>query len=566
MSEQASTEDPALLVSHISESLPHTPTKLKRQRPRKTGKKFKIPVPAAGKLHTFYDHGTTRNPQGYPLYPNGDTVFVQQPHEDITNFGRIAYTHTQKVKGAKDGPWKTIWYACLSVLHCDDAFCAYAAPPPTGDGKAAEFIKENPVCPAVECSGTHLWTQCPHMVCQIDIQKQTGWGVLRHLGIHAHPWPASKKANPLAMLDLTRGGEKPKGRPFGLEDGAGQTITPPVIDIHPAFGNTGRLAYLRRKVLVEKGLIPEKESKGGGNRLIIDLMHWGNHGLRLISTLLLGANVHITFQSEWMVLHHWIPVQLTWMWGLEESHYRAHFTTLLKQIQLADLTYHERGLLAQQVVDFSTAQKKGFVLAYMDVFNELDPAKALGKLRGCHKHFCQSITRIKKNRNIVDASQLFERLALDLLEPNKPNGLSAHGSVYPWTIRPLKMKTPSTTFLKPQMVRSQCIANTTYYCISVKYGSSWESVVETMGRSEERTRRCPDENDGCPPDTTNALLLPKKLGRPVGSANVNRDPHSSYQSYSASSDPGKLNCCWETSVMESLYPTFSPPVDCGLQG
>ncbi|EGG10783.1 uncharacterized protein MELLADRAFT_93462 [Melampsora larici-populina 98AG31] len=394
-------------VTHVSETPPPSPTKLKRRPPKKTGKKFKLLVPASGELVTYIDHGTTRDPQGYPLYPNGDTVFVREPHVNITNFGHVAYTHTQKTKGIKDGPWKTIWYACLGVLRCDDDFCAYAAPPPTAEGKAAEYIKENPVCPAVECSGTHIWTQCPGTICRIDIQKDTGWGVLCHSGFHAHPWPASKKANPLAMLDLTQEVVKnPKAGPLVLkvgQAGAGQTITPPVVDIHPAFANGGRLAYLRRKVLVEKGLIPEKESKGGGDRLIMDLMHWGNE-----------------------ILHRWIPIQLTWMWGLEESHYRAHFLTLLQQIQAADLTYHERDLLVQQVVDFSTAQKKGFVSAYMDIFQEHDPAKALSKLKGCHEHYRQSITRIKKNHNVVDASRVgeFERLALDLLEPNQPGNLT----------------------------------------------------------------------------------------------------------------------------------------------
>ncbi|KAH9824998.1 hypothetical protein DFH28DRAFT_878188 [Melampsora americana] len=95
--------------------------------------------------------------------------------------------------------------------------------------------------------------------------------------------------------------------------------------------------------------------------------------------------------------------------------------------------------------------------------------------------------------------------------------------------------------------------------ITVKYGGNWDSVVETLGWSKERTRRRPAEvNDGRPPDTTEALIGPKKAGRPAGSTNVHRDPHSSYQSYSASKDVGKQNRCWETAALESLFPTFSP--------
>ncbi|EGG02975.1 uncharacterized protein MELLADRAFT_90616 [Melampsora larici-populina 98AG31] len=453
----AETED-VTVADDVNESN-HTSskTKKKRNRPKKTGKKFKTPIPSSGELKTFIDHGTTCNSEGYPIYPNGDTVFVREPLDDITNFGHIAYPHTQKNHGSKDSSaWKTTWYTCLGVLHCDDDFCDYAAPPPTGEGKAAELIEDHPTCPADACNGQHLWTQCPTTSCRIDIEKASGWAVLRHLGTHNHVWPTSKKADPLAMRTLTIELVKnPKVGPLVLkvgQAGAGQTVTPPVTDIHPAFSNGGRLGYLRRKVLVEKGLMPEKESKGGGDRLIMDLMHW-------------GSDVHINFQSEWMaeqlvqrdqfgkvysggllsdvtyrffkngyllttsmycqLMHRWIPIQLTWMWGLDVAHYRSHFVTLLNQIKSAELTYHERDLMVQQVVDFSVAQKKGFIAAYMEVFNEIDPAKALDKLKGCHEHYRQSITRVKKNRNIVDASQVayFEKLALNLLEPDMPGGL-----------------------------------------------------------------------------------------------------------------------------------------------
>ncbi|EGF98702.1 uncharacterized protein MELLADRAFT_95453 [Melampsora larici-populina 98AG31] len=435
-----------------------------------TGKKFKIPIPATGELKTFIDHGSTCDAEGYPIYPNGETVFVRKPTNQVTNFGHIAYPHTQKTHGAKNGPWKTIWFKCLGVLHCKDDFCEYAAPPPTADSKAAELIQDHPKCPAIKCDSNHVWTQCPDSNCRINIEKHTGWGVLRHSGTHKHVWPTSKKADPLAMRVLTdQLVSNPKAGPLVLkvgQAGAGQTVTAPVVDIHPAFGNGGPFGYLRRKVLIDKGLMPEKKSHGGGDRLIMDLMHWGRNGLRLISTSLSGANVHITYQSEWMadqlvrrdqdnriysggllsdvtyrffdhgyllttsmysdVMHRWVPIQLTWMWGLDEAHYEAHFTTLLEQISNTNLTYHERDLLAQQVVDFSLAQKKGFVSAYMKVFKEYNPAKALSKLKGCHEHYRQLITRVKKNRNIVDASRIseLERLALDLLEPNKPGGLS----------------------------------------------------------------------------------------------------------------------------------------------
>ncbi|EGG12243.1 uncharacterized protein MELLADRAFT_89278 [Melampsora larici-populina 98AG31] len=502
----------------------------------------------------------------------------------------------------------------------------------------------HPKCSAIECDSNHIWTQCPDSDCQIDIEKKSGWGVLRHSGTHRHVWPSSKKADPLAMRVLTEQlVSNPKAGPLVLkvgQPGAGQTVTAPVVEIHPAFGNGGRLGYLRHKVLIDKGLMPEKESHGGGDRLIMDLMHWGRNSLRLISTSLSGANVHITYQSEWMaeqlvcrdqdnrvysggllsdvtyqffnhgyllttsmysdIMHCWVPIQLTWMWGLDESHYESHFTTLLEQISTTNLTYHERDLLVQQVVDFSTAQKKGFVSAYMKVFNEYDPAKALSKLKGCHEHYRQSITRVKKNRNIVDASRVkFDQMAR-LFPKSKAwvdwwNTSDIHSMLFCGRERlplddpplpdedPLMAEVPDTTNGQESMHRQYYIL-TSGHCtivqgfvqlllfteslkkdfnqilrgISVKYGSNWTSVVKTLGWSKERTRRKPEANDGRPPDTTDALIRPKKAGRPAGSLNMNRDPHSSYQSYAASNDPGKRNRCWETASLESFYPTFSP--------
>ncbi|EGG05220.1 uncharacterized protein MELLADRAFT_88235 [Melampsora larici-populina 98AG31] len=598
--------------------LPETPSpvlKLKRRLPKKKGKKFKIPVPATGKLQTFIDHGCTIDPQGYPIYPNGETILVQDPIAPVINFGHVAFTHTQKSHGSKTGPWKTIWYKCLGVLQCDDDFCNYAGPPPTAEGKAAEFIAEHPVCPAVECNGNHFWTECNDTSCRVDIEKDSGWAVLRHSGVHKHPWPASKKADPMAMMELTEELVKnPKAGPLVLkvgQAGAGQTVTSPVINIHPAFSNGGRLGYLRRKVLVEKGLMPEKESKGGA--FLVSAVEYSlgfethRNGLRLISTSLLGDAVHITFQTEWMaeqlvrrdqfgkvysggllsdvtyrffkngyllttsmyseVMHRWIPIQLTWMWGLNVNHYRAHFTTLLKQIYDAGLSFHERDLLSQQVVDFSAAQKKGFIAAYMDVFNERDPAKALDKLKGCHEHYRQSITRVKKNRNIVDVSQVgnFKRLAYDLLEPVQPGGKSL-GDKFDHIFRLFPKSKAWLDWWNTADIHSMLFTACGRLPLDdPPLPDEPEADVpdttngqESMHRQYYILSRRPDVNDGRPPDTTEALLPSKKLGRPAGSANVNRDPHSSYQAYSASNEPGKQNRCWETATLEALFPTFSP--------
>lgn len=161
----------------------------------------------------------------------------------------------------------------------------------------------------------------------------------------------------------------------------------------------------------------------------------------MISTSFMPKKTHMTFQTEWMaeqllsrvdggvykggllsdvtyklflngyllstsmyneVLHRWVPIQLTWMNGLSDDHYLAHFTTLLQQVQNSQYSVAERDTLVRQVVDFSMAQKNGFIGAYMNVFEETDRNVALSKLSGCKEHFRAQVTRLKRNNTIIE--------------------------------------------------------------------------------------------------------------------------------------------------------------------
>jgi hypothetical protein len=33
---------------------------------------------------------------------------------------------------------------------------------------------------------------------RVDVNTKTGWGLMRHKGIHNHPWPKAKKPDPLS--------------------------------------------------------------------------------------------------------------------------------------------------------------------------------------------------------------------------------------------------------------------------------------------------------------------------------------------------------------------------------
>lgn len=47
-----------------------------------------------------------------------------------------------------------------------------------------------------------------------------------------------------------------------------------IVEVHPSFGNTDRLGYLRRQVLVDHGLMADKNDKEGGDKWLMQLMHW----------------------------------------------------------------------------------------------------------------------------------------------------------------------------------------------------------------------------------------------------------------------------------------------------
>lgn len=100
-------------------------------------------------------------------------------------------------------------------------------------------------------------------------------------------------------------------------------------------------------------------------------------------------------------LRRWIPIQLSWLNGLSDEHYKAHFVALMNQIKNSPLSRSAQDSLVRQVVDFSAAQKTGFIEAYMEVFDEKDQSRALSRLHGCKEHFRAQITRVKRNRTII---------------------------------------------------------------------------------------------------------------------------------------------------------------------
>lgn len=106
--------------------------------------------------------------------------------------------------------------------------------------------------------------------------------------------------------------------------------------------------------------------------------------------------------------------------------------------------------------------------------------------------------------------------------------------------------------------------------VSIAYGSTkqYEKVAQVLGWAKKARNRREPKNDGRPPDTTKALVgsKHKKLGRPKGSLNVDRNPVTTWQGFQASSLPTRKHCCWMNSMAECLYALYTPYWFTGSKG
>ncbi|EGG07853.1 uncharacterized protein MELLADRAFT_85140 [Melampsora larici-populina 98AG31] len=416
----------------------------------------------------FIDHGSQVDAENYPTYPNGDTVFVKEAKDIITNWQFIGWTHKMRVSTTKNKQWKTRTYACLGVMECSEPTCQFAGPPPTGQNKISDVIEST--CKGIQ---THYQCDCKCRIdTEIDINKKEGWALLRHRGVHKHVWPDAKKADPLAKAKLKEAVvNDPKTGPLGLKVGRVHLGTQPIksiSELHPSFGHIDRLGYLRREFLAEAGLMPSKDDPEAGDKWLQSIQHWANRGLddyrqgmQLISVSCLTENFHYSLQTDWMAevllykykgetysggllsdvtyrffqngyllttsmyveqIGRWVPILLTWLAGLDTGHYKAHFMTLFERIQKTTKSDKEKRLLCEQVVDFSLAQKNGFVEAYMEVF-QVNEVTAMSKLHGCLQHFRQAVMRLQRNHTIVPVhlEELWAEKCAELLLPDGPD-------------------------------------------------------------------------------------------------------------------------------------------------
>ncbi|KNE98347.1 hypothetical protein PSTG_08423 [Puccinia striiformis f. sp. tritici PST-78] len=219
-------------------------------KPKKTGTKTSPPksgkewfLPDSDQDYTnFANHGSNFNKEGYPLYLNRDTTFVQLPIKLYKFFGKFGYSK------------RSAWTGC----------------PPTGKEGQARLAGGPKCCKGLagQCEGNVDQIHCRNTRCRVDLHIASGWSLLRHTGVHNHPWPTSKKpCKILNKLFKAQVKKNPKAGAFELKLGKPTNSEEPfesVTSIHPAFQNKDRVAYYRWKTLIELNLVPDKLGRGVG--------------------------------------------------------------------------------------------------------------------------------------------------------------------------------------------------------------------------------------------------------------------------------------------------------------
>ncbi|KZV89850.1 hypothetical protein EXIGLDRAFT_136981 [Exidia glandulosa HHB12029] len=127
----------------------------------------------------------------------------------------------------------------------------------------------------------------------------------------------------------------------------------------------------------------------------------------------------------------WMPIVLSYSDGQTAEHYAAHFEAyfdgLAAQAEVDNVIISDD--LFRNTVDFSQAQRRGFIIAFVRFWQkrnshrsaeELEEA-AVSLLRGCGEHFRSSITRVTHSAKLFPAAnagrtaEAFTQLALSLL-------------------------------------------------------------------------------------------------------------------------------------------------------
>lgn len=103
-------------------------------------KTFGLPLDRSS-FSTLIHEEAFADKEGYPLLPNGNTVYVlQEGQKKPTNWGTFGFAYTTSGGGIKEGSdWRTVRFSCLGVIVCHSHQCDYLGSPHTSSARSAEW-------------------------------------------------------------------------------------------------------------------------------------------------------------------------------------------------------------------------------------------------------------------------------------------------------------------------------------------------------------------------------------------------------------------------------------------
>ncbi|KAJ7048915.1 hypothetical protein C8F01DRAFT_1379362 [Mycena amicta] len=317
---------------------------------------------------------------------------------------------------------------CLGIYECTNPKCRIAIRPQSKKrGRDQQQASGCPVCRS-EVREVPCGVKCEYFVYQ-------GGAEFRQRGFHHHARPPAKHLGPTAKTRLAATvAEHPTIGPAMLltglprADGPG----PSVADISPLLVNLDRIKYERRQILNPANRMRDRNFLDALDNLREEYPNWTINlhwdGGDKIKNEALNGTVSDACHDFWAngkdllflssafepeQLKSWVPILMTYSNGATAKHYRVHFLHLFRGI--AERCREERRPVTDDlfanVVDFSDAQRLGFVEGFIDFHLELAPegrdeaelrraAEAL--LKGCRQHFATQVNRMSKLAGAVD--------------------------------------------------------------------------------------------------------------------------------------------------------------------
>jgi|Laugresu1bdmlbdd_1035124.scaffolds.fasta_scaffold06602_1 hypothetical protein len=399
---------------------------------------------------------------GYPLRPNGDLSWGFCDSTSMPNLVSHYTEWSMKVQyqdsySASGLTIKVLLKVCLGIYRCEGFPECKATKRPV-QRNTAEKVK---TLRCKICNSRFGWITCH---CSLRFDELDRKIIVRHNGFHDYECPEVVKADFYCKQSFSEMVKKnPKKTPLNLLVGENNTGNIPTRNIHSAFNNRDRVAYLRQVQLKELGL---NYDYGSTYDSYLDFQKTFGE---FISTSYKLSSMHLSYMNDFMkkvlldscentgrsipgiitdvthkyfkdgfcltscvysiALNRWIPVLISWLHGQSDKHMTPHFEVICSTIIENVLDQTAQDTLIASVMDFSKAQRRAFIEAYIRakkkhttnyVEYELEE-KANALVRGCEEHFRASITRIKRQHAVVPVheKETFNKLAISLIYVNE---------------------------------------------------------------------------------------------------------------------------------------------------